>query len=71
MDAFKKLKQLFPDANTETRLIILSPSTQLRLGGTRIELAPYQVGDADNDFVYAAYSKERNEIYVRLIDSFP
>jgi hypothetical protein len=66
MDAYKKLKKIFPEANSETDLIVLSPSTQLRLGKTRIELAPYQVDD--NQYVYAAFSKERNEIYVRLVD---
>lgn len=66
MDAFKKLKQVFPDANEETQLVMLSPSTRIRIGKNPIQLAPY--GLEDGNVVYAAFSKEKNQIYLRLVD---
>lgn len=68
MDAFNKLRQIFPDANEETTLVFLSPSTRLRVGKKPIQLAPYPLGDGT--FVYAAFSPEKNQLYVRLQD-FP
>lgn len=68
VDAFKKLRQVFPDTDEETTLIFLGPSTRLRIGNKPIQLAAYPLGDGR--FVYAAYSTERNQIYVRL-DDFP
>lgn len=66
MDAFKKLKQIFPDANEDTSLVILSPSTRIRIGKVPVHLAPYQLGSGQS--VYAAYSPEKNQIYLRLVD---
>lgn len=68
MDAFKRLRRIFPGANVETKLVILSPSTRLRLGRERIELAPYEIED-DGTYIYAAFVPERNTIFVRLADA--
>lgn len=66
MDAFKKLRRIFPEANEETRLILLSPSTRIRIGKHPIHLAAYSVDEGQ--IVHAAYSPERNEIYLRMTD---
>ncbi len=68
MDAFKKLRQIFPDTNEETTLVFLAPSTRIRIGNKPIQLAPYPL--ADDKLIYAAFSPEKNQLYVRLVD-FP
>ena len=63
----RKLREYFPDANTETRLVLLGPSQRLVIEGHPLELTQYRVGE--NEFMYAAFSKEKNTIYIRLVDS--
>ena len=66
MDAFTKLRKLFPGVNQETKLFFLSPSTRIRIGKETIELAPYELGDGS--YIHAAFVPARNHIYVRLLD---
>ena len=68
MDASRKLRQIFPDSNNETELVILGPSTRLRIADKPIQLAQYPLGGGR--YIYAAFSPERNQLYVRFED-FP
>ena len=63
----RKLRQYFPKANEDTRLVILGRSQKLAIGSTPLQLMEYSVGD--NETMYAVFSEERNTIYIRLIDS--
>ena len=63
----KKLRQYFPEANNETRLVILGPSQRLIIGKEPLQLTEYNVGE--NESMYAAFSEERNTIYIRLVSS--
>lgn len=62
----RTLRQYFPDADDSTRLAILGQSQRLVIGNEPLQLTEYQVGDGET--MYAAYSKETNTIYIRLID---
>lgn len=66
MDAFKKLKKLFPEVNEETKLFFLAPSHRIRVGREEVRFAPYDVGDGA--YLHAAFVPERNHIYVRFFD---
>ncbi len=68
MDAFKKLRQIFPDADEETTLVFLAPSTRIKIGDKPIQLGRYPL--ANGRHIYAAFSPEKNQLYVRLMD-FP
>jgi len=62
----KKLREYFKDAGPNTRLAIVGPSWRLVINGEPLELIEYSVGD--NQTMYAAYSRELDKIFVRLID---
>ena len=63
----RKLRQYFPDTDEDTRLVLMGASQRLVINGLPLQLIEYDVGD--NQSMYAAYSKELNVIYIRLIDS--
>jgi hypothetical protein len=62
----RKLRQYFPEADEETKLVLMGLSQRLVVGGEPLQLVEYDVGD--NHSMYAAYSKEKNTIYIRLIE---
>ena len=64
MDAYKGLKKLFPDVNTETTLKFLGPSQRIKIGRATIELKPYDLGDGH--FIMAAFVPEVNTIFMRF-----
>jgi hypothetical protein len=66
MDAFKRLKQIFPETDDDTTLVLLSPSTRIKIGKIPLQLAPYTI--AEGHTVHAAYSADKNQIYLRLVD---
>jgi len=66
MDAFRKLKQLFPGADENTTLQFLGPSTRIKIGRTNVELRPYEVGE--DRYIMAAFVEEVNIIFMRFQD---
>lgn len=67
----RKLREYFPEADSETKLAILGSSQRLVIGKRPLQLVEYDVGDGES--MYAVYSKENNTIYIRLInlEDFP
>lgn len=62
----KKLREYFPSANEETRLVIMGSSARLVIGRSPLQLTEYDVGKGKR--MYAAYSEATNTIYIRLIE---
>ena len=64
MDAFTSLRKVFPKANASTGLTFLGPSQRIKIGNTRVELAPYNIGE--DTFIMAAFVEEINMIFMRF-----
>jgi hypothetical protein len=62
----RKLRQHFPKADEDTRLVILGAATRLVIGDKPLQLTRYEIGKKEE--IYAAYSEETNTIYIRLLD---
>jgi hypothetical protein len=60
-----RLRDLFPGADNDTKVVLLGRSTNIIEGRNKIELAPYEISDGEH--VHAGYSHNSNIIYFRLI----
>lgn len=65
MDRSRKLKQLFPGTNLETRLVLLGNAHRLHIRGKPLMLSEYRINEEES--VFAVYDEGTNTIYVRLV----
>lgn len=64
MDAFTKLREIFPEADEDTRLVLIGPSVRIRIGKNTVVLREYEIGGGK--YIHAGFIKERNTIVLRL-----